>query len=213
MENYYSILGVTATATQAEIKNAYMKLARQYHPDRFTDEQEKRKANALFAKITAAYRVLSDEKLRADYDKSLEKGVKNQDQVQETQAKNAFTRAIEFLKNNDPWRAVNLLRIACRYDPQPIYLSYLGLALVYTRQYQKEGFEKLQEAIKRLMFNPVVYVNMGLAYEFTGNKEQALKYYYEALNWDGNNPAAKKGIERLQPKNTGFFSRLFGGKK
>jgi curved DNA-binding protein CbpA len=213
MENYYSILGVSSTATPAEIKNAYMKLARQYHPDRFIDEEEKRKANEHFAKITAAYRVLSDEKMRIEYDKSLEKGMKPQEQIQETQAKNAFTRAIEFLKNNDPWRAVNLLRIACRYDPQPIHLSYLGLALVYTRQYQKEGFEKLLEATKQLMFSPVVYVNLGLAYEFIGNKEQALKYYNEALNWDGNNPAAKKGIERLQPNKKGFFSRFFGSKK
>ncbi len=212
MENHYTILGVTNTATMAEIKNAYMKLARQYHPDRFTDEEEKKKANEHFAKITAAYRVLSDEKLRAEYDKSLEKGTKPQDQIQETQAKNAFCRALEFLKHKDPWRAVNLLRIACRYDPQPLYLSYLGLALVYTRQYQKEGFERLQEASKRMMFNPIVYVNMGLAYEFVGNKEKALKYYNEALNWDGKNEAALKGIERLEPKKTNFFSKLFGGK-
>ncbi|MCX7994370.1 MAG: DnaJ domain-containing protein [candidate division WOR-3 bacterium] len=213
MENYYSILGVSATATANEIKNAYMKLAKQYHPDRFTDPGEKQKANEQFAKITAAYRVLSDEKLRAEYDKSLEKGAKPHEDIQATQAKNAFTRAIEFLKSKDPWRAVNLLRIACRYDPQPIYLSYLGLALVYTRQYQKEGFEKLQEAAKRLMFNPVVYVNLGLAYEFTGNREQALKYYNEALNWDSNNATARKAIERLQPKKENFFSKLFGGKK
>ncbi|MEO0095455.1 MAG: tetratricopeptide repeat protein [candidate division WOR-3 bacterium] len=63
------------------------------------------------------------------------------------------------------------------------------------------------------MFNPIVYINLGLAYEFVGNKEQALKYYNEALNWDGNNTAAKKGIARLQPKKEGFFSKLFGGKK
>ncbi|MGB9719870.1 MAG: DnaJ domain-containing protein [bacterium] len=213
MENYYSILGVSSTATMAEIKMAYMKLARQYHPDKFTDGEEKQKANEHFAKITAAYRVLSDEKLRAEYDNSLEKGIKPKDQVQETQAKNAFTRALEFLKHNDPWRAVNLLRIACRYDPQPLYLSYLGLALVYTRQYQKEGFERLQGAIKQLMFNPVVYVNLGLAYEYVGNKEQALKYFYEALNWDGKNHAARKGIERLEPKKTNFFSKFFGGGK
>ncbi len=213
MENYYTILGVTSTATLSEIKNAYMRLAKQYHPDRFTDETEKVKANEHFAKITAAYRILSDEKLRADYDKSLEKGTKPQDQIQETQAKNAFTRALDFLKNKDPWRAVNLLRIACRYDPQPIYLSYLGLALVYTKQYQKEGFDRLQEAAKRLMFDPIVYVNLGLAYEYVGNTEKALKYFYEALNWDGKNISARKGIERLEPKKTNFFSKLFGGGK
>jgi len=207
------ILGVSMNATAAEIKNAYMRLARQYHPDRFTNEEEKRKANEQFALITAAYRVLSDEKLRAEYDRSLEKGVKKEDEIQITQAKNAFTRALEYLKNKDPWRAVYLLRIACRYDPQPLYISYLGLALVYTRQYEREGFEKLQDAAKRLMFNPVVYVNLGLAYEFIGDKDKALKYYNEALGWDGNNAAARKGIERLQPKKGSFFSKLFGGEK
>lgn len=213
MDNYYVILGVSMNATINEIKQAYMRLARQYHPDRFTDVEEKKKANEIFARITAAYRVLSDEKLKEEYDKSLQEGVKPKDEAQEVQAKNAFLRAIEFLKNNDPWRGVNLLRIACRYKPDPIYLSYLGLALVYTRQYQKEGFEKLKEAAKQLMFNPIVYVNLGLAYEFVGNKEEALTNFHEALNWDPNSVAAKKGIERLANKKSGFFSKLFGGNK
>jgi len=163
METYYSIIGVSSNATPDEIKRAYLKLAQKYHPDRFQDPEEKRKANLKFSKITESYRVLSDEKLRAEYDKSLEKGKKPTDEAKETQAKNAFQRAIAFLKQNDPWRAVNLLRIACRYNPQPIYLSYLGLALVYTKQYQNEGFEKLKQATKQMMFNPILYVNLGLA--------------------------------------------------
>uniref|UniRef100_A0A7C4X7Y7 J domain-containing protein n=1 Tax=candidate division WOR-3 bacterium TaxID=2052148 RepID=A0A7C4X7Y7_UNCW3 len=213
MENYYILLGVSMNASQTEIKNAYLRLARQYHPDKFTDEAEKKKANEMFSKITAAYRVLSDEKLRSEYDKSLENGVKPKDEVQQTQAKNAFQRALEFLKKNDPWRAVNLLRIACRYKSDPIYLSYLGLALVYTRQYQKEGFERLKEASKQLMFNPIVYVNLGLAYEYIGNKEEALANFYEALNWDPKNESAKRGIERLKPQKSNFFSKLFKGGK
>ncbi len=213
MENYYAVLGITMNATIQEIKQAYLRLARQYHPDRFTDMEEKKKANEIFAKITAAYRVLSDEKLKSEYDKSLQTGVKPKDDAQEVQAKNAFLRAREFLKNNDPWRAVNLLRIACRYKPDPIYLSYLGLALVYTRQYQKEGFERLKEASKQLMFNPIVYVNLGLAYEFMGNREEALANFHEALNWDPHCEPAKRGIERLSNKKSSFFSKLFGGGK
>jgi len=214
METYYSIIGVSSNATPDEIKRAYLKLAQKYHPDRFQDPEEKRKANLKFSKITESYRVLSDEKLRAEYDKSLEKGKKPTDEAKETQAKNAFQRAIAFLKQNDPWRAVNLLRIACRYNPQPIYLSYLGLALVYTKQYQNEGFEKLKQATKQMMFNPILYVNLGLAYEYTGKSSEALQAFYEALNWDKNNRAAKRGIERLGGgKKKGFFARLFGNKK
>lgn len=213
METFYSILGVTLNSTADEIRRSYLRLAQKYHPDRHFIPEDKIKANEKFAKITEGYRVLSDEKLREEYDKSLEKGVKPKDKAKETQAENAFKRAIAFLKQNDPWRAVNLLRIACRYHEQPMYLSYLGLALVYTKQYQKEGFEKLEMAIKQVMFNPIFYVNRGLAHEHIGDKSRALESYYEALNWDANNRAAKKGIERLQRKKKGFLTKLFGGDK
>ncbi len=214
METYYAVLGVSSTASQEEIKRVYLKLAQKYHPDRYPDPDEKRVANEKFSKITESYRVLSDEKLRQEYDKSLQKGAKPKDEAKETQAKNAFQRALAFLRQNDPWRAVNLLRIACRYNPQPVYVSYLGLALVYTKQYQQEGFDKLKESAKKVMFNPILYVNLGLAYEFVGKKSEALQAYYEALNWDANNTAAKKGLARLQGgKKSGFFGKLFGGGK
>jgi curved DNA-binding protein CbpA len=211
METYYSILGVSMHATYEEIKRSYLRLAQKYHPDRYIDPVEKKKANEKFSKITEGYRVLSDEKLKADYDKSLAKGAKPKDEAKETQAKNAFRRALAFLKQNDPWRAVNLLRIAWRYHQEPIYLSYLGLALVYTRQYQREGFEKLESAVKQVMFNPIFYVNLGLAHEFTGNEPQALQAYFEALNWDANNKSAQQGVARLQKKKKGFLGKIFGG--
>jgi curved DNA-binding protein CbpA len=215
METYYSILEVNSTATESEIKRSYLKLAQKYHPDRYTDPEEKKKANDQFSRITEAHRILSDEKLRQAYDQALAKGVSRQpkDEARETQARNAFSRALQFLKQNDPWRAVNLLRITCRYDTQPIYLSYLGLALVYTRQYKNEGMDKLSEAAKQLMFNPVVHVNIGLAHEFLGNKNEALRAFHEALNWDGKNQTALKGIERIQPSKGGnIFTKFFGKK-
>lgn len=213
MENYYSILGVSNTATVGEIKRSYIRLAQRYHPDHFTDEKKKKTAHEQFSKITAAYRTLSDEKLKKEYDKLLELGAKPKDNAKQTQAKNAFMRAISFIKQGDPWRATNLLRIACRYNPQPLYISYLGLALVYTKQYKKEGFEKLNQAIKELMFNPMLYVNLGMAHEFEGNKSEALQAFYEALSWDRNNKSARAGLERLQQEKKGFFSKLFGGRR
>ena len=63
------------------------------------------------------------------------------------------------------------------------------------------------------MFKPIFHVNLGLGYEYIGKKSEALQAYYEALNWDENNQAAKKGIERLEEKKKGLFSRFFGGGK
>jgi DnaJ family protein C protein 3 len=67
-KNYYKILGVSRTATAKEIKSAYRKLALQWHPDKVTEDQ-KEEAEKMFQDIGEAYEVLSDEELRAKYDR------------------------------------------------------------------------------------------------------------------------------------------------
>ncbi len=66
-ENYYQILGVNKDATYQEIKKAYLKLAKQYHPDM----NKASNAEAMFKKVTTAYETLKDEELRKKYDESL----------------------------------------------------------------------------------------------------------------------------------------------
>ena len=69
-KNYYEILGVEKTATADELKLAYRKLAKKYHPDMYVSasEQEKKDAEAKFKDINHAYEVLSDPQKRAAYD-------------------------------------------------------------------------------------------------------------------------------------------------
>lgn len=63
--DYYKILGVSKNATAGEIKKAYRKLARQYHPD---VNPGNKKAEEQFKEINEAYEVLADPKKRARYD-------------------------------------------------------------------------------------------------------------------------------------------------
>ncbi len=65
MEDLYKILGVDRTASQDEIKKAYRKLARKYHPDANPDDKN---AEARFKEISHAYDTLSDKEKRAAYD-------------------------------------------------------------------------------------------------------------------------------------------------
>ena len=62
--DYYEILGVSKTASSEEIKDAYRKLAMQYHPDR----NKAPEAEEKFKEISEAYAVLSDEEKRKQYD-------------------------------------------------------------------------------------------------------------------------------------------------
>ena len=66
-KDYYKALGVAKTAKPAEIKAAYRKLARKYHPD---SNQGDAKAEERFKEISEAYSVLSDEKRRKEYDEA-----------------------------------------------------------------------------------------------------------------------------------------------
>lgn len=66
---YYALLNVDQKADQDEIRRSYHRLCRIYHPDKYQDEKKQRTATEFFRRIQDAYKVLSDPRTRAIYDK------------------------------------------------------------------------------------------------------------------------------------------------
>jgi curved DNA-binding protein CbpA len=73
VEDYYSILGLDPGASEESIKLVYRRLAREHHPDRNVDstESEREGFSARMAQLNGAYAVLSNARLRCEYDQKL----------------------------------------------------------------------------------------------------------------------------------------------
>src|ERR1700734_2458158 len=65
MRDPYDVLGVSKTASAAEIKSAFRKLAKKYHPD----QSKEPKAKERFAEVGSAYEILGDDKKRKAFDR------------------------------------------------------------------------------------------------------------------------------------------------
>jgi DnaJ-class molecular chaperone len=64
--DFYTVLGLDRNASEKEIKSAYRKLAKKYHPDL---NQGNRQAEEKFKEVTEAYEILSDKEKRNQYDR------------------------------------------------------------------------------------------------------------------------------------------------
>lgn len=75
MADHYSVLGVSKSSTEAEIKKAYRNQARKYHPDQNPDDPE---AEAMFKDVANAYEVLGDAERKSRYDRFGDDGLGGQ---------------------------------------------------------------------------------------------------------------------------------------
>lgn len=85
MADYYEILGVSQKASQSEIRSAYRRLARKYHPDVSRSPE----ADQNFSRISEAYRILSNPQLRALYDEGGEDSLAGHKRLQDIRRQQA----------------------------------------------------------------------------------------------------------------------------
>ena len=136
-QDYYSILGVPRAAASADIRQAYARLAREKHPDRFTDPAERARAHELFREMTTAFNTLSNEKSRREYDASLERP---SPQGPEEIARDAYERGVTQLAQGRLEEAVELLRSAVHHAGQHArHHAALAAALARDPQTMREA--------------------------------------------------------------------------
>ena len=146
MADYYELLQVSRDADSAAIRSAYARQARERHPDRFTDPEEKKRAQEAFTLITEAFNTLSHEGRRREYDQFLSVP---KVAVPERIAQDAYERGLQLMEQHSFHEAVELLRAAVYHQPREArYHAALAKALSRNPHWAREAVSELEQAIQ-----------------------------------------------------------------
>ncbi|MBM3260453.1 MAG: DnaJ domain-containing protein [Candidatus Sericytochromatia bacterium] len=141
-EDLYEILGVSEDSDDAALKDAFRRLSRELHPDRFvgdTDKQEE--VQARFAKISGAYNVLKDPEQRSEYDftrrmlgntQAAPAAAPNTD-FRNSRAKSCYNAAMALQAEGEIGKAIESAKEAISLDGQEATYRTL-LAALYARK-------------------------------------------------------------------------------
>jgi predicted Zn-dependent protease len=173
MKDYYQLLGVAPSASAAEIRKAYALLARDKHPDRFTDPDQKQRAQTEFQDITTAFNALMNPRSRAEYD---EARLRPQPRTPEEIAQDAHGRAAAAVEAGQLDEAVTLLRTAVHHAPgQAVYHAALGHALALVPALAREAVQVLEKASQLDPRNVAVHADLAAVLARQGLRLRAQK--------------------------------------
>lgn len=216
MANYYEILGVSLTATSAEIRAAYFRIARDRHPDRFQDPTEKERAAAALTEATAAFNTLSNDRARALYDDEIQRPKPST--PQET-AQLAFEQGLARYTEQDYHEAIELFRLAVAHDgTQARYHLSLARCLALNPHWIRRAVESYETALRLKPDDPTALSELASLLESQGLHLRAQRLLEGAKRTipsvgaiapepDG---ASGKGVSRAEPTPNKPLTGLMG---
>lgn len=206
-ESYYAILGVSQNATRKQIRDRFLALARDRHPDRFKGE-EKTRAEKEFQAITEAFNVLSNPERRRRHDNELARP--------ETQTVDPGQVAKVYLQRGvKAYREKNYLEAAENFDratrEQPANARawhHLARACSHQRRWLSRAVKAIEKACELDPMNPDYHKVAGKIFEQAGMNTRAAQAYRTALRWGEDDPALAQKADALEgKKKSGFFGR------
>jgi len=219
--NLYQTLRLEPGAGTDSVKESYLLLAKEYHPDRFFDsryEGLKGEITSIFMRVNEAYNVLSDARRRSEYDRKelhfqADRQEKGEPESDSRVAQQQFRKGMETLKAGDTWTAVESFRWAVQLSPRnALYHSWLGAALTTTRKRLHEAEEHCKTAIALDYSNPLFYLHLGQVYKTGKLPQKAKKQFETALKLDPKFRQASDEIKGLgsDPDDKGFMGKILG---
>jgi tetratricopeptide (TPR) repeat protein len=227
--DHYQALGLKPSATPDDIRRAYYALARAHHPDRHGRDLgsvDRETVEALFARISEAFSVLSDEERRPEYDERLKSGAVQAQKDAEKKpvdrkemGRESHAKARALLAQGDRARALAFFEHAVESDPDnwEFRMALAGVLMSDTRT-RKRAEPHLVEAIRIDRTKAEAYYQLGLLYKMAGVKSRALEQFRTGREWEAGHAGIEREIAEIEGGKPGdaaggLLGGLFGKKK
>ena len=211
-KDFYAVLGVPRNATAEQIKDRFLQLTREKHPDRFPGA-DKQRAELEFQDITQAFNLLSNPERRRQHDLELTRP--SQQRVDPGEAARVFLqRGVKAYKAKNFTEAADNFSRATEADPKNAMAWH---HLARTCLQQERWLPRAVTAIARaceLEPMKIEYAKLaGQISERTGDRERAAHYYRQAIRWGGEDPEIRAALDQIESgdkKRKSLLGGLFG---
>lgn len=214
-KTFYEILGVGKEAPPAAVVEAFRKLVREKHPDRFKDPDEKAEAETLLKDITEAFNNLSNPSRRAEYDKTLSQPSSTAVKTPQEQVKEYLAQGIARFRQGDMNGALGMLDHVLRLQPDnPQALFHAGMIRLHNPKWRAQGTEAVENAIRLEPYNGTWAIEYGEFLLANGQSIRAAKILEQAAEANPASDQIRDLLAKCQggdPEKPGGFS-LFGRK-
>ena len=215
MTNYYEILGVSRDASEEAIKVRFRALARDAHPDRFTDSAKKAEAESRFQVLTEAMNVLTNAQRRKAHDFDLDKTQGGAAFDPAAIAKTYLAMGVKAYRDGDLAAAYTQFDLSVHHWKKDAKaLHYLALVCSRIPGKARRGVEAVEAALKLDPENGAVHREASRLYLQVGLRTKAERHLQEALSRIPDDGDLQKLASELRPpsENKGFLGGLFGRK-
>jgi tetratricopeptide (TPR) repeat protein len=238
-KNHFEALGIERTATDAQVKEAYFRLAKRFHPDTHHDPNMadlRDKLETVFIRLGEAYEVLRNPRSRASYESEMASRAPRAPApaaraaapapapavpvpaMDPAVAAQSVRRAEKYMEQEKYWDAIQLLEAAVPVlEGKPKQRARLDLARAYTKNpnWVHQAEETLHEVVRDDPKNVDAYLALGQLYKAGGLRGRSVSMFRKALELKPENEEALAELAATGPEPEateagGFLKKLFG---
>ena len=212
--DFYVVLGVPRNATSEQIKERFLQLTREKHPDRFQGA-DKQRAELEFQEITQAFNVLSNADRRRKHDVELQRPEQQQRNDPADLAKVYLQRGVKAYKAKNFIEAADNFSRATEADGKnALAWHHLARTCMQQEHWLPRAAAAITRACELEPMKPEYAKLAGQIFTRTGDRERAAHFYRVAIRWGGDDPEIRSALDALEgtdKKKKSLLGGLFGG--